>query len=232
MPVIIALHGRGGAGAGMITEIEGDRLAEQHGVLVIAPDAIGGRWWEFKGRGLFEDDLAFIKTLVEGVGKMGGDPKRVYLVGFSNGGGLAFAMGSYLSKEVAAVCAGGASVATLGEDMKFYEQPKPERPISVLMVHGKNDGTTSYDTIDSFSMPVTEAAAWWAEADGLPTTPKRTVTGHDLVWKDVFGTEGADTEVQLWTYTTGVHQWPNVLDGDTGMDFTEEMWTFLSRHHL
>ena len=73
MPLLIALHGGGGRGSGLIHITYGgfNRLAEQDSAVVVYPDGVDKRWHD--GRGLSEwrahrervDDVGFIAALIE-----------------------------------------------------------------------------------------------------------------------------------------------------------------------
>ncbi|MEN9643843.1 MAG: hypothetical protein RL238_512 [Actinomycetota bacterium] len=84
------------------------------------------------------DDVAFIDALIdEMMADHHIDADRVYVVGHSNGGFMAYPLACELSDRIAAVGlqAGGLMVDTCA----------PERPVSLLHVHGRDDTNVPLD---------------------------------------------------------------------------------------
>lgn len=121
------------------------------------------------------DDVAFSRAVVEDVGKSACiDPRRVYAVGMSMGGGMAH----YLGCEAADVFAG---VAPSAFDLLEENVPdcKPAFPITVISFRGTADTVVPYAGGYSATipgMPVNFLGAKgtfqkWAELDGCQGTP-------------------------------------------------------------
>ncbi len=117
-PVVIALHGGGGDGAKLRKHLDRrlDALASREGFLVVYPDGVGKHWNDGrKGNDADSeaDDIGFLEALAERLVKDGkADPRRLYLVGISNGGFMAHAAACASSGRWAAI---GAVAASLGE---------------------------------------------------------------------------------------------------------------------
>lgn len=67
------------------------------------------------------------------------DPKRVYVIGHSNGGFMAHRLACDASEQITAI----ASLA----GATFYDQSKcdPKKPVSIIEIHALNDKTVRYD---------------------------------------------------------------------------------------
>jgi polyhydroxybutyrate depolymerase len=69
VPLVVALHGRGGRGAGMMALTHFDRVADHEGFIVVFPDGYRRSWADGRGStpadraGL--DDVAFIARLID-----------------------------------------------------------------------------------------------------------------------------------------------------------------------
>jgi len=109
LPLVIALHGAGGDesmfpegyGAGIIKS-----LADQHRFILISP-----------ANGPFSGGGEFFDRIVESVSAdYPVDPRRIYVVGHSMGGGVTTALAKSRSDKIAAACAiagfGGAKAGT------------------------------------------------------------------------------------------------------------------------
>jgi len=122
------------------------------------------------------DDVAFARALVAQVETTACiDPKRVYAVGFSMGGGMAH----YLACQAADLFA---AVAPASFDLLQENVCHPARPITVISFRGSSDGLVPYEGGPSAivtGMPVTFLGAKgtfqkWAEIDqctGSPSAP-------------------------------------------------------------
>ncbi len=142
MPLVVALHGLGGSGAEFERRSGIDAEADQKGFIVAYPDAtewLGKRQlaaWD-TGNGLVPaggkaDDVGFLRSLIDTTQKqMSVDPRRIYMVGVSNGGMEAYRAAAELSDKVAAVVdiSGGMS----------GREPAPCQPVSVLSIVGTSD---------------------------------------------------------------------------------------------
>jgi polyhydroxybutyrate depolymerase len=117
-------------------------VADQKGFVVAYPDGIDNAWnigpCCTKSRTV--DDLGFAKALVAAVEKSACiDPKRVYAVGYSMGGGMSHYLACNAGDVFAAVAP--AAFDLLAED----EEPcHPSRPISVLSFRGTADPIVPY----------------------------------------------------------------------------------------
>jgi polyhydroxybutyrate depolymerase len=146
LPLLIILHGYGGTGAiqQAYMRLNGANTAD---MFVLAPDgtldSTGKRFWNTPACCNFDlnpvDDVAYIKSLiaaVEGVYKV--DPKRVFLLGHSNGAFMAHRMACEDAAEIAAV------VSLAGATFLNPADCVPANPVSILEIHSITDETILY----------------------------------------------------------------------------------------
>lgn len=91
LPLLLALHGRLGDGAGLARLTHLSAIADQHGFAVVYPDGMRRSWAD--GRGVTPadrigvDDVAFLAALMDTLTQQYAlDPQRIYATGISNGG--------------------------------------------------------------------------------------------------------------------------------------------------
>lgn len=88
-PMVLLLHGALGTGAQVLDESGYRALADEFGLLVVAPDGIRRRWLDGR-HGLDPTDVNYLAALIDAFVARGlADPDAIYVVGHSNGGGMA-----------------------------------------------------------------------------------------------------------------------------------------------
>jgi predicted esterase len=106
MPLLVALHGAGGSGAGPISLL--GSLADEHGFFILAPDSRSVTWDGIRGG--FGSDVRFMDNALDYIfGSCLVDADRIYLEGFSDGASYALGLGPAnpeLFKRVIAFSAG------------------------------------------------------------------------------------------------------------------------------
>jgi polyhydroxybutyrate depolymerase len=143
-PLLIALHGSGESGAEFRwhTGYDMDRLADANGFAVAYPDGFEHHWDDcrkaasYSARRLHIDDVGFIRVLIGHLRTtLGIDPSRVFAMGHSNGGQMAYRLALEMPDEIRAVAAISASLPTL----ENRDCPESVRPIPVLIMNGTED---------------------------------------------------------------------------------------------
>lgn len=206
-PLVVALHG-GLNDAEYVREQSGlDRVADGAGYAVAYPDGFLGTWnagacCSF-ARWAGVDDVAFLDALIGALVRDGvADPRRVFLTGFSNGGGMAYRYACERARRVAgiAVVSGALAIGCA-----------PEAPVSVLAFHGTLDPSVPYtgggnmDADVHFPfIPVQMLMEFWRWADGLPALSWPVPDGPD----GCVGTGPGPVAVALCTEHGGGHAWP------------------------
>jgi len=107
-PLVVMLHGANGCIEKLQSQTDIEEIAVAWGVsLLWASGAqLGGRWWNVNDRCCGKaadadiDDYAYIRAALKYVRSLGLNPRRVVVVGKSNGGGMAVGVGCALRSEV------------------------------------------------------------------------------------------------------------------------------------
>ena len=132
-PVVIFLHGQSGTGVRVRDRLGIDRALKSRSVVVVYPDALGGRW--DVGDAGVEREVKFVRDLVDRLQVDGiADPKRIYVAGGGPGGILAMR----LACRQADAFAGAASLIALMPTADAATC-KPSRPIPFLLLAGTAD---------------------------------------------------------------------------------------------
>lgn len=190
-PVVILLHGHGEAAAAVLgrasfagyTPRDWATLAEREHVLLIAPEGVKGNdgkvaWNDCRGdasTNATTDDVGFIAALIDAaVAHLGVDPRRVYVFGYSNGGGMAYRVGIELAPRIAAL---GVQSALMPAQSRCAA---PARPVSVFILHGTGDPIAPYGGGEvgnwlthgrGSGMSAEASVALWRRVDGLADPP-------------------------------------------------------------
>src|SRR5690606_10112325 len=132
--------------------VEGLRLAEMadaFGFAFIAPEGVldrsGRRFWNAGASCCNFDDLEVdhVAALGAWIGQAAAhprvDPRRVYLVGFSNGGFMAYRAACEMSSRLAGI------ISIAGAIPSDPASCKPERALSVVQIHGDRDPIVKFE---------------------------------------------------------------------------------------
>jgi polyhydroxybutyrate depolymerase len=249
VPLVVALHGRGGRGAGMMALTHFDRVADHEGFIVVFPDGYRRSWADGRGStpadraGL--DDVAFIARLIDTLSVTYRiDPGRVFATGMSNGGFMTQRLGCDLAQRITAI----APVAA-GLPARRQGQCSPARAIAVLEIQGTDDPLVPYGggpvrgPADGLTLGAVASAAFWARADGCAPTPSAAelpdVRPDDgtRVRRTAYAGCRDGSRVVLLAVAGGGHTWPGGLryasEGLVGrtsrdVDATQVIWSFFS----
>ncbi|MDH7568274.1 MAG: PHB depolymerase family esterase [Armatimonadota bacterium] len=258
-PTLLVLHGGGGASAAEMARRTGmNRIADREGFVVVYPAGVNGVWNDGRGasfrraRGNADvDDVGFIRRLIATLTERGeADPARVYVMGASNGGMMAYRLGIELGDQLAAIAA---VIANLPVNLAHR---KPVRPLPVLIMNGTDDPMMPWNggpvrvwgrefgTVLSTERTV----RYWTDAAHLPpgpTAPRVLEEGPRddgcRVEVEVYREEGNPAEVILYRIRGGGHNLPGGDTPDrplllgrkcTDINAAEVIWAFFRQHAL
>jgi polyhydroxybutyrate depolymerase len=224
-------HGYGGTGDAHLQWADMRALADRDGVIVAYPTGTemdGSTHWNCSlpsaDNKSTADDFGFVEVLIDTVAATYNlDEERVYAVGYSNGGMMAFGLACFLSDRVAAV--GSVSGVMLDDAAADCET---SHPTSVITLHGTADGVLPYEGGEGM-LPAREAVDLWVDwnrADATPTTGEDASGGMAIQhWAHEGGTGGA--AVHHYSYEGGDHVW--FEETYEGKDASTLVWDFLIR---
>jgi predicted esterase len=90
LPLLVLLHGAGGSGEGVLKRL--GSIADEQGVVVLAPDSRDVTWDAIRNR--LGPDVKFLNRALERVFEtVSVDPKRISIGGFSDGASYALSLG-------------------------------------------------------------------------------------------------------------------------------------------
>lgn len=218
LPLVLAFHGGGSTGLGMIRLTGLDALSDRDGFALAYPDGLGRRWNDGRRTNASQaDDVGFTVALIDALSRQTPiDPRRVYGAGISDGGLFAERLACQLSDRIAA------TAATLPADLAAGCHPGA--PVSVIQIDGTRDPIMPYDggTVASFLglgeggevLSVDDTVAQWTRIDRCRVQdgpePLRPLalpdfTSVTLTWQTRCD-RGA--EVALYAVEGGGHAWP------------------------
>ncbi len=224
VPALVVLQGRKSS---VTLEESRDgliQLARQGKALVVYPVGYRESWNAGACCGAAQaagvDDLSFLTGLIRSIGSRP-DVSSVYLVGYSNGGRMAYDI----------VCAHPKLVSSFVVVAAVPVVACPAgSPVSLLEMVGAHDPILTYDAssprqqINGYREPtVTEQVAQWRKRDGCSAafTTQTTGTFRLQTWSHC----SAKSVVALGTYEGGGHAWPAGVGGlPSGADV---LWRFL-----
>jgi polyhydroxybutyrate depolymerase len=209
--LIVALHFATGSGAEMERATGLTDEAERTGFDVAYPTATSNGFWHPSDLPKLQRTLAAIEETACI------DRSRVYLLGMSNGGGMAALAACRMADAVAAV-------ALFAPAVSASDPCSPSRPVSVLEVHGTADELVPY--ADGRTL-----IGAWAQRDGCSGSPTTTPTGDRAATLRWGGCDD-DAAVEHLRLDRGRHieLFPDLRAA--GIDPAATAWRFLSPHRL
>jgi polyhydroxybutyrate depolymerase len=222
VPLLVFLHGLGGSGRELVEWVHLPEVADTLGFAFIAPDGMldrsGTRFWNAGDVccNFNAIDVDHVAELRRWIGQATADPhvdaRRVYVIGFSNGGFMAYRAAC----ELGSLLAGIVSIAGAGPS--DTTSCHPDRKLSVVQIHGDRDGIVKFDGGHLFAdtrrprYPSAEKSLqYWAKFDGcsgeaqhsrdLDLDPR--VPGAETAVSSYPGC--SEHRVELWKMSGGEH---------------------------
>jgi polyhydroxybutyrate depolymerase len=227
-PLLMVLHGYGASGVLQAGFFEVGTLPSQNEAFLVAPDGLvdstGAEYWnadpaccDFDHTGV--DDSAYLGTLLDDIMVAWPeiDPTRVFVLGHSNGGFMAYRLACDRADIIA-------SIGVLAGDAPTVACA-PSYPVSLLHMHGTADDMVPY-------AGAATSLAQWAGYDGCQAT--RTAAGMLDLEARLDGAETTDyvedgcpanVAMEFWSIAGGSHlpSWTTA--------FEPAMWSWFSSHH-
>jgi len=219
-PLLVFLHGFGAVAGEVQAAFFGVlNVVDEKDLVLIMPDGTLGEDGNYFWNGTpaccdpdnAVDDVGYLSGLIEEAKQTYNiDEKRVYLMGYSNGGFMSYRMACEASEIITAIVSLAGSTFADGADC----QPAT-RPVSVLQVHGTADTTIFYDGLADAYPSAVDTVEFFAAAAGCDTSSPIALGDVDLV----SSVDGDETEqvayttdcrdgvdAALWTTRDGIHR--------------------------
>ena len=182
------------------------------------------------------DDIGYLKKVLDDIATVANvDKSRVYVVGMSNGGMMAYRCATEMSDRFAAMASVTGTLVA--------EKWEPKHPMPVLEIHGTKDGLVPFEGTKKNKMlkfpPIEEVVETCAKRNGCeekPTVTQVMPSRDDMkIEKRDFGKGKNGAEVVMYVLEGGGHVWPgrlvpSILGRNTfNLDACETIWDFVSR---
>jgi len=225
-PLVVVMHGSGENGAQMRIETGYgfERLADKHGFAVVYPNAYEGYWdvcsivGDHSANKLNIDDLGFLTGMVDKlIAEIGVDPGRVFAIGSSRGGSMAFRLALEAPSRFRAVAAVSANVPT---PENFKCKPAEQGTSSVMIMNGTNDPLVPFEggKVSLFGLfyrngkvrSSRESGQYFADLNSIASTPEtnETQVADGVHVQQVLWRNDSKVEVELVATHGGGHGIP------------------------
>lgn len=205
---VVVLHGGGSreSGASIARSVGFDAEAAGRRLIAVYPDARGGRFHAGHccgRRPTRGDDVRFVVRLLDRVQRrFPVDARRTFATGFSNGAFLAYRLACQQSNRFLGVASVGGT--------EVLRRCRPDRPISVLHIHGRDDTRVRFDgaILGRPWIPgALELAQRWRARNRCPPARTQTQRTPQLLIRRTTGCRRR-TQVQLVALENFGHAWP------------------------
>lgn len=240
VPLLLLLHGYTATAQLQDTYFGYSQLAQQRTFLVALPNGLRDdalqQYWNATDAccafGKTNDDVAYLTAVIRDVqARYTVDPKRIYVVGHSNGGFMAHRLACDRANLIAGI------MAFAGNTWADPSSCQPTEGVAVLQVHGTLDAVVLYNGGATVGQPpypsARDSVRSWGPKNGCTGTTLDPIGGNLDLAAAIFGNETdragltgcpGHTAAELWTVNGASHI--PVLTSD----FAERTYTWLLAH--
>ena len=235
LPLIINFHGNGGCAARYSQGLDSGAsdltaIADTHNVIVAYPQGMvrakGAAEWnpaDAGGSDLANNDVYFSQQLIAEIStNYAIDATRIYAVGYSNGGMMAYGLACHLGDQIAAI---GIMAGIMLDGQCDTSNYTP-----VIHFHGTADGALPYSGNQDYRS-VAEVMSFWVNHNQIAQTePTTTSLNGGSVTLDTYTGGAEGSSVMLYTIQDGGHIW--FADDIGGESPNAILWRFLSGYSV
>ena len=216
MPVVVSFHEFGSSPVSNLQLTALNSLSETEDFIVVFPQGRGDPLaWFTESEAPSEDfpsDTRFFLDLLDNLEEQYAiDRERIYVTGFSLGGGMAHRIACDAAEAVTAI-------AIVNGAHWQGQSCTPSRPVPVLAVHTMDNDTVPYEGFEDVLQPIPEWAAQWSENNVCSDSTFEEAAADFTIeqW------ENCQAPLTLMKYQSGGHTWPDGINA--------RLWDFFSQH--
>ena len=231
VPIMLNFHGFGGSASDYMQEADMRSLAEADTFILIYPQGSylnGFSHWNACPIGgdnkSDADDFSFVEDIIDEISSQYNiDMERIYAVGYSNGGMLAYGLANYKSDLIAAVASvSGAMLDCIGNT---------SHPMPVIHLHGTSDSEIPYNGSNGWNS-AQSTLDHWIDFNNTTTNPIISTedSGGMVIEHYVYDQGDNSVSVEHYKYIVGKHVWD--IGTFQGQNTSELVWNFVSRYDI
>jgi len=228
LPLVVAIHGAFETAKDMEKRSGFSDLADKEGFAVVYPNGFGLfgllQHWNAGhccGKAAADgiDDVGFLVEVIKDVKKrLPINPKRIYMVGFSNGGMLALRFAAEKTDTLSALATVAATIgSTTAGDEPLWRMPNPVAPLPLIFFHGLADeaipaqgGISPMRGGDLSFVSVGDSADFWIRNNSCHPDPIIEEIRNGAVHIQTWQMCRQDAEVMLYLMENWEHVWPGL----------------------
>jgi len=251
LPVIFNFHGYGDQALQFFNQTDLIEISDNNGVVLVYPQGSylpdGGSHWNAAPSSSSStsfvnksstDDIGFFKALFEEINQDNLiDLKRVYVIGYSNGGMFSHFLACNTDNIITAI---GDVAGTMLDET--FNSCNPSSPIPILKIHGTSDRVVGYNGNNNLEYKsVEEVLDFWKSHNGSKTEEVFENLGTTSIYSEffnisvnvnfekyIFNSNDNSSEIVLYKIIDGGHWWNYSLDDN--FKTSSLLWDFFSKH--
>ena len=256
LPLVVVIHGAFETATDMEKRSGFSALADREGFVALYPNGFGLfgllQHWNAGhccGKAADDDidDVGFVVKAIEDIKKrLPIDPDRIYMVGFSNGGMLAYRFAAERGHMLSALATVAATIGGKpSADEPLWWIPDPAGPLPVIIFHGLDDdtipitgGISPKRGGDQSFLSVEDSTEFWVRNNGCDSEPVLSKSHQNQVHMQAWQGCRQDAGVVLYLMENWGHVWPGSyytaeLDKENHLkdfDAAAIIWDFFKSH--
>ena len=229
--LVLNFHGFGDRASEFMNETDMRLLAESDKFILVYPQGSslhGSSHWNACPIGgdnkSNANDFAFIENIIDEISSQYNiDMERIYAVGYSNGGMMAYGLANYKSDLIAAVASvSGAMLDCIGTT---------NHPMPVIHLHGTSDSVIPYNGNNDWNS-VQNTLNHWINFNNTKKNPVINTfnSGGMTIEHYVYSQGDNSVTVEHYKYIGGNHDWFHTTL--QGLNTSELVWNFVSQFDI